>query len=248
MHTVRPTGCCTRYMAQTNMNSDRSLAHLPLSTDGSYITVAVAERLESHPDLAAVVVFVVGGGETRLVAHAVVPAPAEWGPREHGEGTFYDGWLTKVGWALVMSNFGGDPVVDQVAALARLTGQTQITTRIFRSVTTGDLERWARQQISSDVKLRDGWGVVAGGDRKQRKQRGGGDRRLAEIAARYVELLDETATPIPTLADEFAISKHTASSYLYRARERDLLTSPGQGRAGGALTPRARALLDGTAE
>ncbi len=209
---------------------------LPLAADGTFITVAVAERLDDHPDLAAVMVFMVGGGDTRLVAHAVVPAPPEWGAREHAPGTHYDAWLTVVGWKLIMTG-------EQDADLARLMTQTQLTTRILRGVTTGGLERWARQRIAADPEIRHGLGVSPGGDRKHRKPNGGGDRRLAELASRYVDLLSETDAPNRTLADEFGISLNTVSSYLFRARERGLLTSAGRGRAGGALTERAVDLL-----
>lgn len=229
-------------MARNNPKPDRWAIEMPLSTDGTYITIAAAERLIDYPDLAAVMVFCVGGGDTRLIAHAVAPAPLEWVATTAAEmNDLYDGWLLRIGRSLAMAN--DEPTLDT----ARLTSLTQLTTRILRGITSGDLERWARSQIITS-QLTSKSAAAPGGDRKHRERHGGGDRRLAQIAARYVELIDQTDKPNQTLADEFTISKVTVSSYLYRARERGLLTSPGQGRAGGTLTPRARALLEGDAE
>lgn len=239
MHMVILTRCYTLDMALNNPNPDRWAIEMPLSADGDYITIAAAERLIDYPDLAAVMVFCVGGGDTRLVAHAVAPAPLEFRANTADEmNALYDGWLLRVGRSLAMAN--DDEAVDT----ARLTSLTQLTTRILRGITSGDLERWARRQIVTST-AQAKRAVQPGGDRKHRDRRGGGDRRLAEIAARYVELLDQTDKPNPVLVDEFDLSANTVSSYLYRARERGLLTSPGRGRAGGALTPRARALLEG---
>jgi hypothetical protein len=79
----------------------------------------------------------------------------------------------------------------------------------------------------------------------QRKPRGGrGDTYLAEVAARYVALSAEVADPVTQLADERHLARNTISSYLWRARDRGLLTSAGRGKVGGMLTDRARQLLE----
>ena len=219
-----------RHVAHRNPKPERLTELLPLASGGTYGALVVAERLAEHRDLAAVMVFVIGDGDTRLVAHAVVPGPDDWSSAKPS------GWLLRLGWSL------GKMTGDADADTKRLTSATQLTTRILRGVTTGELERWARQHISGDRRYAS-LGMLPGGDRKHRTGRGGGDRRLAQLAGRYVELLGETDAPNVALADEFGIARATVTSYLFRARERGLLTSPGRGRAGGALTERARALL-----
>jgi DNA-binding transcriptional ArsR family regulator len=52
-------------------------------------------------------------------------------------------------------------------------------------------------------------------------------------------------SPVMELASQLGVSQKTASNYLFKARERALLTTAGQGRAGGALTDKAKEILDG---
>lgn len=72
------------------------------------------------------------------------------------------------------------------------------------------------------------------------------EQYLAGLAARYVALCGLSGTPTKTLAEECHLSAATVRDQLGQARERGLLTKPGSGRAGGDLTPKAAALLDGT--
>lgn len=72
---------------------------------------------------------------------------------------------------------------------------------------------------------------------------GSRERHLAGLAARYVILCGETGSPTKALATERIMSAATVRDQLARARDKGLLTKPGSGRAGGELTPKAKALL-----
>jgi hypothetical protein len=71
------------------------------------------------------------------------------------------------------------------------------------------------------------------------------NRRYAEVAAMYVDLLGEER-PIVALAKKLNLGEKTVRNYLYKARDRGLLTTAGQGRAGGELTDEARRILSGS--
>lgn len=73
----------------------------------------------------------------------------------------------------------------------------------------------------------------------------------ARVAARYEALALSHATaraPIAALADDLSVSPSTARNLVAQCRDRGLLTRPGQGSAGGALTERAKRLLNGEEE
>ena len=67
--------------------------------------------------------------------------------------------------------------------------------------------------------------------------------KLARLAARYVQLCSESASPTKALAAELVQSPAVTRDQLAEARNRKMLTRPGSGRAGGELTPKALALL-----
>ncbi|MEJ7765295.1 MAG: hypothetical protein WKF86_07355 [Acidimicrobiales bacterium] len=69
------------------------------------------------------------------------------------------------------------------------------------------------------------------------------ERRLAWVAARYLELCEETGSPTKALAEELHLSAATVRDQLGDARRRGLLLSAGPGLAGGELTEAAKALL-----
>lgn len=202
--------------------------------------VAVAEPLPDRPEWLVALLFRVGRGSTDLVAHAVMPRPADW-PTEESRSepsdTFpHPSTLEARRWLAAWANVVPDP------------GPTdRLTTAVVRSVHTSGLERWARGYIArlqgSLVKA----GAAGDPIRKSRGALGSGDGRLALLAARYVELCSDQVTkaPLQVLANEWSLAIETVRSYLYRARERGLLTSPGRGRAGGELTDRAIDLLRG---
>lgn len=67
---------------------------------------------------------------------------------------------------------------------------------------------------------------------------------LARLAEGYVKLIEEGHTrPHIPLAAATGINPGTMKTYISRARERDLLTTTGQGRAGGELTEKAKKIL-----
>ena len=196
---------------------------------GATDLVASAERLPNHPDLAAVMVFLVTEGETWLVAHAVVPGPADWRP--FGE---RQSWLQGVVDGMISSGVGRNA--------------TQLTTRIVRSVTTGDLERWTRKHISEkEGRLGIAPGSASLDEHKPRTRARERDVGLARLVARYVELHRTTNRPNEVLAEEYHVSVKRITNQLYSARERGLLTGTRRGRAGGVMTDKCRALL-GSAE
>lgn len=69
-----------------------------------------------------------------------------------------------------------------------------------------------------------------------------GNTYYASVAAAYVELLADRA-PVAALAKNLGVSASKVRNDLFAARERGLLTSTGQGRAGGELTDEAREIL-----
>lgn len=75
-------------------------------------------------------------------------------------------------------------------------------------------------------------------------RRGRSDIHYAEIARLYVGLLEGPA-PVKALATQLGLKEQAARDLIRQARRRGLLTPPEHGRAMGALTPRARELLDG---
>jgi hypothetical protein len=67
---------------------------------------------------------------------------------------------------------------------------------------------------------------------------------LAKIAAVYARAYLANSPPIPAVRDRFRLSLSQARDAVFRARTLNLLTpADKQGRAGGMLTPQARALL-----
>lgn len=67
--------------------------------------------------------------------------------------------------------------------------------------------------------------------------------KLARLAAHYVQLCSESASPTKALAAELGQSPAVTRDQLAEARNRKLLTRPGSGRPGGKLTPKAEAIL-----
>ena len=68
------------------------------------------------------------------------------------------------------------------------------------------------------------------------------DVKLAQLAKRYVETLDQPQQA-EGLAELFGYAPSSISKLIRRARDRHLLTPTSKGRPGGQLTPRAKALL-----
>ncbi len=75
---------------------------------------------------------------------------------------------------------------------------------------------------------------------------GRSDASYAALADAYIKELDKgEKNPVRTLADSLHLGEKTIRNYLFKARERGLLTSLGQGKAGGELTDKAKEILDG---
>lgn len=70
------------------------------------------------------------------------------------------------------------------------------------------------------------------------------DREFAELAAEYIAACEEgSRRPVADIAERQGRSLEAVRQDLYRARKKGLLTRQTAGRAGGQLTPRAKALL-----
>ena len=192
------------------------------SAEGRQLVMAT-DRIESTGWL-LVLAFHVGGGTTDLVGHVICAVPEWWRtdvPRRSP-------WMTDLG--------------ELVAWPVPFTS-THLTTAVVRTATTGALERKARAHIARYGPQAIAGGVSPGPAAKS-GPRNAGDLRRAQIAARYLELHEETDSPKAALAAELNLSVNTVNSYLFQARERGLLTSWGRGRAGGELTSVAQQLLE----
>jgi hypothetical protein len=80
-------------------------------------------------------------------------------------------------------------------------------------------------------------------DRPRTGPAGRSDREYAAIAAVYVRHLGD-AQPVERAAEQLGLTPKSVRNYLYRARERGVLTSAGRGRAGGELTEYGCQLLE----
>lgn len=80
-------------------------------------------------------------------------------------------------------------------------------------------------------------------DRPRPGAAGRADEHYAALAAMYVDLLATSSRPTQDLADLLGEKVSAIRNYIYKARERGLLTTAGRGKAGGELTDKARRLL-----
>lgn len=137
----------------------------------------------------------------------------------------------------------GTPVVvgTEVDERGLPEGSRRLTATLMRDVPLGQLHAAAVAAVGF-------LGQVLGVETTPapRRYRGGTpDEELARFAAAYVEELAKgTRAPLKELAERFNYTYNGASSRRRRCVERGLLTTSGrQGRAGGALTDKAKALL-----
>lgn len=122
-----------------------------------------------------------------------------------------------------------------------------LTARALHDFNLGEFEVEARRQIRSSGALtffmndpdRAAFRAI---DRRPGR-RGRQHIFYAEVAAAYVKELAESATPTKTLAAKLHVSASQLRNMLGEARRRELLTDSPKGRAGGALTPKARDIL-----
>lgn len=215
-----------RDMAKTNRYRRVANQFLVSGSRRGIELVAAAEPLADRPEWTTVLAFQVGGGRTDLVAHLVMPTPGWW-PVDDDETRSARKWLS-----------------DLVQLLPRQEPGIRLTTTVVRSALTGELERWARQYVQRLERHRMVEPGAAGGAERPRGPTGKGDRALAALARDYVELCTMTRSPKVELAARRNLAQSTIQSYLFRARERGLLTTEGRGKAGGQLTPKAVAILN----
>jgi hypothetical protein len=74
-------------------------------------------------------------------------------------------------------------------------------------------------------------------------RKGRPDVFYAELAKKYVELLEGTSTPTKDLAERLGYSPSSVRDFLHQARRRELLSPAVKGMAGGELTNKAMWLL-----
>lgn len=90
-------------------------------------------------------------------------------------------------------------------------------------------------------------GIEGAARRGPRRARSISDRELAEVARDYVEAVNDPATarsPRVAVAKRRGTSPERIRDLIFAARERDLLTTAGWGKSGGALTQDAIELLE----
>lgn len=132
-----------------------------------------------------------------------------------------------------------------------------LTARQLRTVRVGKHKQEAglvlkklRERMGADAF--DAWmaqysipGDLIGSLRRRRKPSPDADLRRAEIAAQYVDLVQQgVRNPRVRLAKQWPLSPDTIRDELHEARRRDILTdAPRKGIAGGQLTEKGRKLL-----
>lgn len=127
------------------------------------------------------------------------------------------------------------PLGEIVTAVrAKVAANAQRQSRNVERFEDPDLRAFYRRAASAGERLS-----------KRPGRAGRSDLYYAEVAADYVRLLVSDPTPVETLRKRMNLSASQLRNVLYAARERDLLTKALPGRAGGRLTPKAIALLEG---
>jgi hypothetical protein len=120
-----------------------------------------------------------------------------------------------------------------------------LTVAVLRAVRLEGLYRQARGRVLNPTLTSGQWFFVQDGFQGSARpgRKGRADVEYADIARRYVGFVSTSAKPIEALAEQMAVSKSSASSYVHEARRRGLLTSTPQGSPGGRLTEKAIELL-----
>jgi hypothetical protein len=81
---------------------------------------------------------------------------------------------------------------------------------------------------------------------RRKGQKAHDDLFYAGVAQAYVAALRDSRTPVTVLHRQYVVSRNTVANWLGEARDRELLTETTPGKAGGALTAKAKQLLKGT--
>jgi hypothetical protein len=159
----------------------------------------------------------------------------EWVLVEVPGGWQLRGEVDWTGTGLVLRRLTIEPSGDTVPG-------TGITTRMLQGVRAGDMLRASREaarQAAAMAGLEREWPVS-----RQSGPRGQNDLYYARWAAAYVAALEASARPIADLAAEHHLSVSRVSDIIRKCRIKEMLTQPGQGRAGGQLTQKAVATLE----
>jgi hypothetical protein len=142
---------------------------------------------------------------------------------------------------------GGEFDHDQLATIRRALPPGGLPLRAVRSLTFTDALNAARQMLAeaSDYTLNRHRFTRATLDAPRRPgKKGRPDRYYAEVAAAYVQAIERGSRhPAQDVAARRNEKPQYIRSLLLVARDRGLLTGHGRGRAGGALTPKAKAIL-----
>ncbi len=128
-----------------------------------------------------------------------------------------------------------------------------LTARRLRNLPVGEVCDTALTRVRQTLDAvlgssasRTGWGQIVT-DKRRPGRSGRPDFFYAQVAAEYVQLLDEPgAKPVKALAERNQLGESTVRNLLYEARTRrrgPLLTKAPPGRAGGELTQKAISLL-----
>lgn len=142
----------------------------------------------------------------------------------------------------------GSPEWDPTVKVPR----SGVTSRLLRDVRVATHGRERRQLLESFMRAL-AQAVVRGpappgrplGSRRPRGRKGLSDLEYAQAAALYVKALDSgSSRPVLNVSKARRIPVPQARDLIHRARRREMLTNAGgYGRAGGFLTPKAKALL-----
>ncbi len=191
------------------------------------VGVSVAQPLPADRAWTTVIVFRVDTGDTRLVAHAVLATPRDWDTCTR-ESDVAMKWLVST----TASLWPGEMPVSG-----------QLSTRLVRSASIGDLERlgrWLIHAARGQMTLPREVGAPEIKTRRRRRD----ETELARIAGRYAELATQVSSPSKALAEEMHLSRDRMRKLIAEARDRGLLTEATKGRAGGTITTRAREVLE----
>lgn len=121
----------------------------------------------------------------------------------------------------------------------------EITSRLLRKLPLGEMAIVAAHDIAQVAGHARQWKpwveTMAATPRPGR--RGRPDQYYAQVAAAYCDALGHP-TPVKYLATQLHVSPSQLRNLLNEARRRDLLSESPKGRAGGALTDKARRILE----
>lgn len=153
---------------------------------------------------------------------------------------------------------GGRIVFGEMKVSQRRSSSRGVDASLLRRIPVGEHRQLVDQHIDQlrerygDVLLapkgllgRHGLAEVVQAAKQRRAPRDA--RYFAQLAARYVELLEAGVTrPTPIIAEELDRPRSYVTNAIRDARKMGLLTPTTHGRAGGRLTPKARRLLKQT--